>query len=95
MRLTGKPELIDRTVEPVVLLFRKYRLVDATAPARALLAGLAGGDDWQRLTAHLAMRFPDFGTALEQARQQGKATTDGSSGRGSAQLAVDRRGSGR
>ncbi|WP_347267066.1 PAS-domain containing protein [Paracoccus sp. (in: a-proteobacteria)] len=50
--------------EPIVFLFRQQHLVDATPPARALLATLPGEGDWQRLLAWLGMRLPDFAAAL-------------------------------
>jgi len=55
---------LERGIEPIVFLFRRRMLVDATAPARALLAGLPGEGDWQRLSAWLAMRLPESGALL-------------------------------
>lgn len=55
---------LERGIEPIVFLFRHQLLLDATGPARALLAGLPGDGDWQRLTCWLGMRLPDFGAVL-------------------------------
>ena len=55
---------LDRTLEPIVFLFRGRQLVDATGPARTLLHALPGDGDWQRLAGWLAMRLPDAGAAL-------------------------------
>ena len=53
-----------RDIEALAFLFRDKILIDATAPARAMLASLPGDSDWQRLMAWLAMRFPDAGPSL-------------------------------
>ncbi|MDT1062782.1 PAS-domain containing protein [Paracoccus sp. CPCC 101403] len=50
---------LERELEPIVFLFRDRQLVDATAPARALLTVLPGEGDWQRLLSWLAVRMPD------------------------------------
>ena len=50
---------LERELEPIVFLFRDRQLVDATAPARALLTVLPGEGDWQRLLSWLASRMPD------------------------------------
>ncbi|RQP06220.1 MAG: PAS domain-containing protein [Paracoccus sp. BP8] len=55
---------LEREIEPIVFLFRHQALVDATAPARALLASLPGEGDWQRLSSWLGMRLPEFGALL-------------------------------
>ncbi|UXU75777.1 MULTISPECIES: PAS-domain containing protein [unclassified Paracoccus (in: a-proteobacteria)] len=55
---------LEREIEPIAFLFRNGVLIDATAPARSLLDRLPGADDWQRLTAWLAMRLPDLGPLL-------------------------------
>ncbi len=55
----GPATRLDRGIEPIVFLFRQRSLVDATAPARALLSALPGDGDWQRLSAWLSMRLPD------------------------------------
>lgn len=52
-------------LEQTVFLFDDQDLVDATAPARALLdAAPMGGSDWARLSAFLAPRFDDFAETL-------------------------------
>lgn len=55
---------LEREIEPIVFLFCGTALVDATPPARALLATLPGEGDWQRLTAWLGMRLPEFAARL-------------------------------
>lgn len=56
-RLPLTPRL-DRAIEPIVFLFRDRVLIDATPPARSLLAASSGGSDWQRLSAWISMRMP-------------------------------------
>ncbi|MFI0396384.1 PAS-domain containing protein [Paracoccus jiaweipingae] len=53
----GGTQDLHKPLHPIVFLFRDNTLVDATAPARALLADLPGGSDWARLSAWLAQRF--------------------------------------
>ena len=55
---------LERGIEPIAFLFRGQTLVDATAPARALLDNLPGDGEWQRLTTWLSMRLPEFGALL-------------------------------
>ncbi len=55
---------LDRSIEPIVFLFKNKSLIDATGPARSLLATLPGDDDWLRLGAWLSMRMPDSTAAL-------------------------------
>lgn len=55
---------LERQIEPIVFLFRNKILIDATGPARSLLAALPGDDDWLRLGAWLSMRMPDSADAL-------------------------------
>lgn len=60
---------MDRDIQPIVFLFRDHRLIDATSPARSLLAALPGDSDWQRLIAWLGARLPDAGPALMDMQQ--------------------------
>ncbi|ABL70862.1 PAS-domain containing protein [Paracoccus denitrificans] len=60
----GTARGLERGLEPTVFLFRDGVLVDATSPARALLASLPGEGDWQRLSSWLCMRLPEFGALL-------------------------------
>jgi PAS domain-containing protein len=66
LRMTGNGPArgLERGIEPIIFLFRHRALIDATGPARALLASLPGEGDWQSLTCWLAMRLPDFGALL-------------------------------
>lgn len=57
---------LDLAIEPIVFLFYGDALVDATTPARALLAALPGEGDWRRLQAWLGMRLPEFAAALPE-----------------------------
>ncbi len=50
---------LARGIEPIAFLFHDRVLIDATAPARALLHTLPGDGDWQRLSAWLSMRLPE------------------------------------
>lgn len=65
-RLAAAPAArgLERALEPIAFLFRNGTLVDATAPARTLLASLPGDSEWQRLSAWLGMRLPEFGALL-------------------------------
>lgn len=60
----GARDRLEHHLEPIVFLFRNRRLVDATGPARTLLVGLPGDDDWKRLIAWLGMRIPQAEAAL-------------------------------
>lgn len=77
----GSARGLERGIEPIVFLFRQQQLIDATGPARALLATLSGPGDWQSLTCWLAMRLPDFGAMLPDltgaARLEFKERTQG------------------
>lgn len=93
------PERQDRLatpVEPVIFLFRDKKLVDATGPARTLLSALTGDTDWVRLSAFLAMRFPDCGEVITRAAEVGRAETLGGGGLGAStlRLSVDDLGEG-
>nr|HRO16417.1 hypothetical protein [Paracoccus sp. (in: a-proteobacteria)] len=56
-RWRARRAVTELRAEPLSFLFRGHQLVDATAPARALLAGVPGSDDWLRLNAWLSRRF--------------------------------------
>ncbi|MFC3571355.1 PAS-domain containing protein [Paracoccus simplex] len=60
----GAARGLDLGIEPIIFLFRDQLLLDATGPARALLAALPGEGDWQRLTCWLGMRLPELGAVL-------------------------------
>ena len=76
----------DAGIEPVGLLFQDRRLVDATNPARILLATVPGDTDWSRLMAWLAQRFDDPRAVFDRADADGSAEATGAEGRGSARL---------
>ncbi|RCW83872.1 PAS-domain containing protein [Paracoccus lutimaris] len=63
-RWVGSALRLDRDIEPIVFLFRDRHLIDATAPARALLSALPGDSEWQRLSGWLSMRLPDAAAIL-------------------------------
>jgi PAS domain-containing protein len=67
-------------VEPSVFLFEDHDLVDATAPARALLQGVSQHDsDWDRLMAYVTPRIPDFGSAIAALSDRGEIALSSSS----------------
>ncbi|WP_236021137.1 PAS-domain containing protein [Sedimentimonas flavescens] len=77
-------------LEPVVFLFDEHRLVDATAPARALLDGAATGQsEWARLSAFLAPRFDDFTQSLAQLAQRGRIELTGRDGEDALRLTAE------
>jgi PAS domain-containing protein len=54
-------------LEETAFLFDDLELIDATAPARALLEAVPGADgDWTRLTAYLAPRFDGLTKSLDR-----------------------------
>ncbi|WP_282029049.1 PAS-domain containing protein [Paracoccus marcusii] len=78
---------LDGNVQPMVFLFRAARLVDATAPARALLDRMgAPDDDWLRLMRWIGPRFPDAPDRLSMLPRLGRIELVGQQGRGSATL---------
>lgn len=78
---------LDGKVQPMVFLFRAARLVDATAPARALLDRMgAPDDDWLRLMRWIGPRFPDAPDRLSMLPRLGRIELVGQQGRGSATL---------
>ncbi|MDO5621004.1 MAG: PAS-domain containing protein [Paracoccus sp. (in: a-proteobacteria)] len=68
-------------LQPMVFLFQNNKLVDATAPAHALLAELPGTSERARLTAWLAMQFPylDHGFPRPESGHRLALTSDGNS----------------
>ncbi len=60
-------------LEQTVFLFDDQDLVDATAPARALLdASPMAASDWARLSAFVAPRFEDFGKTMALLAERGR-----------------------
>ncbi len=68
--------------EPTIFLFDDADLIDATAPARALLAGVPqAGGDWARLLAYLLPKVPGLTKSLSDLPDRGYfelAASDGS-----------------
>lgn len=85
IRLRG--DRLEPRLQPMVFLFRDRRLVDATAPARALLSRVAGpDDDWGKLQQWIGPRFPDLDGDLERISRTGRIDIQGTRGTGSAAL---------
>ncbi|WP_281278541.1 PAS-domain containing protein [Paracoccus luteus] len=85
---TGRRASPDFRAEPVCLLLRDGRIIDATGPARTLLATLPGDSDWQRLLAWLAQRFDDPQAVIRRALAEGRAESPGGAGLGAARLCL-------
>lgn len=85
----GRANRLDTRLQPMVFLFRKHQLVDATAPARTLLSRITAPDnDWQRVLQWIGPRFPDLGARLDQIDRLGRIEAVGTIGSGSAMLRV-------
>ena len=81
------PQGLDSSLKPMVLLYRDQRLVDATAPARALLDRLSvPEDEWARLLQWIGPRFPEAMEGLARIDRSGRFECLGQSGTGSATL---------
>lgn len=77
-------------IEPIAFLFHDRVLIDATAPARALLHTLPGEGDWQRLSAWLSMRLPKSAPLLtDPGRAPRLELTETAGGRNLRLLAED------
>ncbi|MEZ5887804.1 MAG: PAS-domain containing protein [Paracoccaceae bacterium] len=64
--------------EPTIFLFDHRDLVDATAPARALLSLLPGpGEEWHRLATYLGPRIPGFDRIEAEAERAGSVALSG------------------
>lgn len=75
--------LTDLQIEPLAFLFRDGVLVNATAPARALLDVLPGDGEWQRLLGWIATHMPESGADfINDLRETGRAETVSQSGQG-------------
>lgn len=78
---------MDGQVQPVVFLFRQNLLIDATAPARALLDRVAvPDDDWLRLMQWVGPRFADAPDRLSHLPRLGRVELLGRQGQSSAAL---------
>ncbi|WP_240602351.1 PAS-domain containing protein [Paracoccus endophyticus] len=87
-RRAGRRAGPDPQAEPLCLLLRDGHVIDATAPARALLATLPGDSDWQRLSAWLGQRFDDPQAVIARARDDGRVQVRGKGGLGAATLSL-------
>ncbi|MFD1795096.1 PAS domain-containing protein [Paracoccus aurantiacus] len=89
MRWTARPErraLLDADlVAPCIFLFNGARLVDATGPARAILAGCAA-EDLPALKIWLAQRFDDLSVLDDLSAHHGRVELLGRGGTGTARL---------
>ncbi|MEM1428931.1 MAG: PAS-domain containing protein [Pseudomonadota bacterium] len=73
----------DRSGEAVAFLFEDETLVDATPEAQRLLAtGPEQMDEWQRLKAALAPRFPDIAERFAELGEHQQVEVDASDGSG-------------
>lgn len=72
-------------VEPCIFLYRADRLVDATPPARSILAGCSG-DSLPALKSWLAQRFDDLAGLDTVAQSGGTVALNGHSGTGSSRM---------
>ena len=82
----AKPALLAADlVEPCIFLYRGDRLVDATPPARSILAGCSA-DNLPALKSWLAQRFDDLGR-LDAVTQTGSSVAlGGNAGTGSSRM---------
>ncbi|MCQ0969190.1 PAS-domain containing protein (plasmid) [Paracoccus sp. TK19116] len=88
---------LETTLRPMVFLFRDNQMIDATPPARALLASITGpADDWRRLCTWLAARFPDVLSRLDglDRTDRVEARAQASSGLAGLHLLAERLNSG-
>lgn len=82
----AKPALLAADlVEPCIFLYRGDRLVDATPPARSILAGCAG-TGLPALKSWLAQRFDDLGPLDGVASSGASVTLNARSGAGSSRM---------
>lgn len=88
-RRFGATNQMSGPMEPVRFLFRGQQLVDATGPARRIIAQAKGASDWARVTGWLGMRFGAGAAAVLHDAEHGSFTTaDG------AELQVEKLGEG-
>lgn len=80
------PRAATGAAEPIVLLFRDRRLIDATGSARTLLDSLPGEGDWSRLWTWLSQRFDTPERILDRLAAEGATTLAGSVQQGAATL---------
>lgn len=83
-RLAAAHELYGQ-MEQTAFLFDHDTLIDATRPARALLAALPGpGSDWARLSDHLARSVDQFAAGLAELTERSEVDIAGAAGSGLA-----------
>ncbi|AOZ67960.1 hypothetical protein LPB142_00350 [Rhodobacter xanthinilyticus] len=74
-------------LEQTIFLFDDQELIDATAPARALLeAAPMALSDWARLSAFIAPRFENFETAIASLAEKGHLELSARPAEGQGQL---------
>ncbi|WP_022708090.1 PAS domain-containing protein [Paracoccus zeaxanthinifaciens] len=83
----GMSASLDAPIQPMVFLFRDGTLVDATAPARALLDRIGPpDDDWGRLMRWIGPRIPVAREQMQQLARLGRLDLRGGEGQGAATL---------
>lgn len=71
-RRVARTIALQHSMEPTVFLLDDGAVMDATAPAYALLEKLpAAGSDWDRLLGYLAPRFTDIATRMAHLADEG------------------------
>jgi PAS domain-containing protein len=82
-RKPGLAERSDAPMEQAIFLFAEDELVDATRPARTLLATLPGqNSDWKRLTDYLSRHVDHFVGRMAELSERGEVDLDGVNGSG-------------
>lgn len=92
--LPGSAQAAQPAAEPVAMLFRDRRLIDATSPARSLLDALPGDDDWTRLWVWLGQRFDSPQSLLDLAAAEGTASLRAGPGLSGLRLDIEDAGHG-
>ena len=78
---------LEGELRPMMYLFRDEHLVDATAPAKALLSHMGStGSDWARLMRWAGPRFPETEEKLARLARVGRVELTGETGTGTATL---------
>ena len=78
---------LDPKMQPMIFLFRRHVLVDATPPARGLLDRIGPPDDeWGRLMRWIGPRIPDAADQLATLGRVGRVDLHGTEGQGAATM---------